>query len=143
MRNSYKGKAYQFLVILYTVYTGGAKFFGKKLSAILSPPPFVLGAYIHYDARVTLNTHLPVKRIGNKFLMLPGHHNEYRRKFFAKIFRRYWAGDIAPRLPLRDYLCANRRELFLNFLYRLSINMYSDVKMNLINQKRKVNLSFS
>jgi hypothetical protein len=30
---------------------------------------------IHYDARVTLKTYLPVKRIGNKFLVLPGHHN--------------------------------------------------------------------
>ena len=33
--------------------------------------------YIHYDARVTLKTYLPVKRIRNKFLVLPGHHNGY------------------------------------------------------------------
>jgi hypothetical protein len=33
--------------------------------------------HIHYDARVTLKTYSPVKRIGNKFLVLPGHHNGY------------------------------------------------------------------
>ena len=33
--------------------------------------------YIHYDARVTLKTYLPVKKIENKFLVLPGHHNGY------------------------------------------------------------------
>ena len=36
--------------------------------------------YINYGARVTLKTYLPVKRIGNKFLVLPGHHNGYRQK---------------------------------------------------------------
>jgi hypothetical protein len=38
---------------------------------------FIEKAYIHYDARVTLKTYLPVKRIGNKCLVLPGHHNGY------------------------------------------------------------------
>ena len=33
--------------------------------------------YIHYYPRVTLNTYLPVKRIGNKFLVLPGDNNGY------------------------------------------------------------------
>jgi hypothetical protein len=36
----------------------------------------------NYDARVTLKTYLPVKKIGNKFLVLPGHHNGYSGKRF-------------------------------------------------------------
>jgi hypothetical protein len=32
---------------------------------------------IHYYPRVTLKTYLPVKRIGNKFLVLPGDNNGY------------------------------------------------------------------
>jgi hypothetical protein len=35
--------------------------------------------HIHYDARVTLKTYLTVERIGNKFLVLSGHHNGYSR----------------------------------------------------------------
>ena len=33
--------------------------------------------YIHYYPRVTRKTYLPVKRIGNKFLALPGDNNGY------------------------------------------------------------------
>jgi hypothetical protein len=33
---------------------------------------------IHYGARVTWISYLPVKRIGNKIFMLLGHHNGYK-----------------------------------------------------------------
>jgi hypothetical protein len=39
--------------------------------------------YIHYYPRVTLKTYLPVKRIGNNFLVLAGDNNGYR-PFFAQ-----------------------------------------------------------
>ena len=40
--------------------------------------------YIHYYPRVTLKTYLPVKRIGNKFLVLPRDNNGYASEGKAK-----------------------------------------------------------
>ena len=61
--------------------------------------------YIHYDARVTLKTYLPVKRIGNKFLVLPGHHNGYAFRYNHLCAPTYYL--IKPLMLLNNYTVAH------------------------------------
>ena len=62
------------------------------------------GMFIHYDARVTLKTYLPVKRIGNKFLVLPRHHDGYNPLSYTGCIIFFQFGLLAIRRWVRSIL---------------------------------------
>ena len=97
--------------------------------------------YIHYYARVTLKTYLPVKRIGKKFLKWPRHNNPYicqpwsdkehiiciLNKSISTAFAQMWSW---------------KQCIWIFFIFRVNCAVHLTLKPSIIKQKCNLSTQF-